>query len=472
MKNVAKNFFYQVIFQLTKIILPIVTVPIVSNAIGPQGIGTYNYTNSIAQYFILVAGLGVGLYGNREVALAWNRKENVSKVFWEIFTFKAILSVVSTITYLVLVSSFHNRIYFYIQAFAVLSVLFDISWFFMGIEDFKKTSLASLSTQIFAFILITLFVRDSNDTKNYIIIQTINVLLPQVIVWFFIKPYIRFERINVIESFKHFSGSFAFFIPQVAILLYTNLNKTIIGVFLDERSVGYYTNAMMLNFVFITIITTLDTVLLPHMSGLFAKNNIKKIVETMVNTIHLQLFFSIPIMFGMLTVYDKLIPWFFGSKFLFINQIVPLFSVLVVINPLGTAISRQYLLPIGKTREYNISVLVGAVINIVGISVLLPMIGLIGVVISYVTAEFFVTFVRTRAFIKVTGFKFNLRKITIYFITSFAMCVVTRYLTIDMSASIATNILQAILAVTIYFVVTIFLKVNPIFLLLKKGDKK
>lgn len=451
--------------------MPIITVPIVSKAIGPQGIGTYNYTNSIAQYFILAAGLGVGLYGNREISLAWNRKENVSKVFWEIFTFKAVLTIISTILYLILVTFFQNRVYFYIQAFAVISVFFDISWFFMGIEDFKKTSLASLITQVIAFILIVNFVKDSSDTMNYIIIQTVNILLPQMIVWFFLKPYIDFEKVSISQSFKHIFGSFAFFIPQVAILLYTNLNKTIIGVFLGEKSVGYYSNAMMLNFVFITIITTLDTVLLPHMSGLFAKNNVKKIVETMVSTIHLQLFFSIPIMFGMLTVYDKLIPWFFGTKFLIINDIVPIFSVLVVINPLGTAISRQYLLPIGKTKEYNVSVLTGALINIAGNLLLLPHIGLNGVVISFVLAEFFVTFVRTRSFLKVTSFKFDLRKIIIYFFTGLFMCVLTRWITRGMSASIGTNVLQAIVAVVIYFTITTIMKVNPLCLLNKRNRR-
>lgn len=52
MKNIAKNFFYQSLFQLTKIILPIITIPIVSNALGPSGIGLYNYTFSIVQYFV------------------------------------------------------------------------------------------------------------------------------------------------------------------------------------------------------------------------------------------------------------------------------------------------------------------------------------------------------------------------------------------------------------------------------------
>ena len=95
MKKTAYNFMYQSIFQLMKIILPIITIPIVSKALGPSGIGTYNYTNSIAQYFVLIAGLGVGVYGNREIAIAREKKDTLSQKFWELFGMSFVISLVS-----------------------------------------------------------------------------------------------------------------------------------------------------------------------------------------------------------------------------------------------------------------------------------------------------------------------------------------------------------------------------------------
>ncbi|MDN6722602.1 MAG: oligosaccharide flippase family protein, partial [Staphylococcus equorum] len=149
MKNIAKNFFYQTIFQLTKIIIPIVTIPIVSNALGPEGIGMYNYTRSIAQYFVLFSGLGVMLYGNREIALAWNRKQNISQTFWELFVFKAISTLVFLTIYFGIVFFFlDNKVFYIVQSLMILAVFFDISWFFMGIEDFKKTSMSNLTVQV------------------------------------------------------------------------------------------------------------------------------------------------------------------------------------------------------------------------------------------------------------------------------------------------------------------------------------
>lgn len=472
MKNVAKNFFYQSVFQVAKIIMPIITIPIVSNALGPKGIGVYNYTFSIAQYFVLMAGLGVTIYGNREIALTWhNNKEKISKIFWEITIFKGISTLLVLVFYFILIFFLEQKMYLLAQVLTILSVLVDISWFFMGIEDFKKTSISNLVVQILVFICIILFVKNENDALKYTLIQGGGILLSQLLVWGFVFKYIKFVRVKFLNCLAHFKGAIEYFIPQVAITIYTNLNKTILGFFLGSVAVGYFSNSLQINSVFITIITTLDLVLLPHMTSYFAGGNTKKIVETMRKTIHLQLFFSIAIMFGMLTVYDKLVPWFFGEKFLYINNVIPYFSILIVIIPLGISISRQYLMPIGKIREYNKSVIIGACINICSNLVLLPSIGFFGVVFSNILAEFFVTYTRARSFIKSSKFKFDKKKITIYLVSGIMMCLSTRLITKSMMPSLKTNIIQVLIAMPIYLVFTTLTKTNPISDLIKSIKK-
>lgn len=192
----------------------------------------------------------------------------------------------------------------------------------------------------------------------------------------------------------------------------------------------------------------------------------------MDKTIDLQLFFSLPIMFGMLTVYDKLVPWFFGEKFLFINNVIPFFTPLIVIIPLGMAVSRQYLIPIGKVKEYNKSVIIGAGINIISNLILLPTIGFFGVVISNLLAEFFVTAVRVRSFLKSTNFSFNFRRIIIYLISALVMMIITRMLTQAMPPSLMTNIIQGLIAMFVYFVLTTVMKTNPIIAFIKEKRSK
>lgn len=472
MKHVLKNFGYQSLFQLTKIIMPIITVPIVSKALGPGGLGIFNYTNSITQYFVLVASLGISMYGNREIALVYNHKENISKTFWEICLLKAVLTCITLLVFLLFTTFLGNKIYFYIQSLTIIAVMFDISWFFMGIEDFRKTSMINLGIQFVTFILIIFLIKDSSDTILYVLLQSVGTLLSQLLTWLFIHKHINFKKVAFLDSFRHIRSSFEFFIPQVAILLYTNLNKTLLGVFIGSTAVGYYTNSLTINTVFITVITTLDMVLLPHMSGLYAKGNINKMVDIIDKTIHLQLYFSVPAMFGMLTVYDKLVPWFFGKEFLFINKVIPLFSILIVVMPLGMSISRQYLIPIGKVKIYNKSVLIGAVINILSNLILLPWIGFFGVVFSNLLAEIFVTVVRTKSFLNQTNFSFKKKNLLVIFCSSIIMWFVTRIITNGMSPTFLTNLIQVSIAVPIYFLLTSLFGYNPILSGLGKWKKE
>ena len=84
MKKFMSNFFYQSLFQIRKLLAPLITVPLVSRALGPENIGLYNFTQSNTQYFILLASLGLALYGQRTIAQNRDNKYDLSKKFWEL----------------------------------------------------------------------------------------------------------------------------------------------------------------------------------------------------------------------------------------------------------------------------------------------------------------------------------------------------------------------------------------------------
>ncbi|MGX7030422.1 oligosaccharide flippase family protein [Vagococcus zengguangii] len=460
MMSTFKNFFYQSIFQLTKILLPIITVPIVSNALGPNGLGTYNYTNSIAQYFVLIAGLGVGLYGNREIAVNRDNRKNLSKSFWELFIMSFIASIIALLFYFIIIPSDHNRVYFIIQSMIILAAMFDISWFFMGVEDFRLVSLSSIISQVISFGLIVLFVRDSSDLGLYIFIQGLNLLVSQLFMWLFVLKKINFVSFKELNILKHLKPSFTYFIPKVAILLYTNLNKTILGFMDSETAVGYYANTLILNSVIITLLSTIDTVLLPKFSNLASKGDKNYLVDTMKTSINIQLFFSIPAMFGIIMISSSLVPIFFGGKFLFIKKTIPLVAPLVVIIPLGTSISRQYLIPLNKIKEYNKTVIWGAIVSIITNVLLIPKIGIYGAIVGTLLAEFFVTFIRVYDFLKITNFRFDLAFILKSVMSSMCMFILGKALTHSMADSSMVLIIQVLIGIISYLLLMTLLKAN------------
>ncbi|NLB43521.1 MAG: oligosaccharide flippase family protein, partial [Clostridiales bacterium] len=83
--SIKKNFAYNVTYQLLLIVLPVITTPYIARIFGADGIGTYAYTYTVANFFVLFTMLGVKNYGNRSVAAVRNDKTRLGRVFWEIY---------------------------------------------------------------------------------------------------------------------------------------------------------------------------------------------------------------------------------------------------------------------------------------------------------------------------------------------------------------------------------------------------
>ena len=82
--KLIKNYLYNAGYQLLVMIIPLITTPYINRILGPYGIGIYTYTYTIIQYFILFGGLGISLYGNRQIAYVRNDDYAMVKTFWEI----------------------------------------------------------------------------------------------------------------------------------------------------------------------------------------------------------------------------------------------------------------------------------------------------------------------------------------------------------------------------------------------------
>ena len=95
MNSIKENFIYNLIYQILLIILPLITTPYISRVLGSEGVGTYTYTYTVANYFMLAAMLGVKNYGNRSVAAIRDDKQSLSKTFWEIYGLQFLCSAIA-----------------------------------------------------------------------------------------------------------------------------------------------------------------------------------------------------------------------------------------------------------------------------------------------------------------------------------------------------------------------------------------
>ncbi|MCG0601703.1 flippase [Lactiplantibacillus plantarum] len=162
--KVVRNYLYNAGYQLLNLIVPFITVPYIARVLGPEGVGINSYTNSIITYFLLIGTLGITVYGNREIAYHRDNVNERSKIFWEIELLQLMTIVFAYILFLGF-DFFQTkyRTYFLLQSLWIVAGAFDISWLFMGMEDFKKTVLRNTLVKLVSLAAIFMFVKNAGD---------------------------------------------------------------------------------------------------------------------------------------------------------------------------------------------------------------------------------------------------------------------------------------------------------------------
>ncbi|MDA5387325.1 flippase [Loigolactobacillus backii] len=391
--KVVKNYLYNASYQLFLILVPLITTPYISRVLGPEGVGINAYTNSIIQYFVLFGSIGINLYGNREIAYHRDDPAKLTKTFWEIESLRIIAilgAIVIFMGYLAIVHKYHN--YLVMQSFQLIAAAFDISWFFMGTEDFRTTVLRNMLVKILSVVLIFSFVKTASDTALYILIIGASQLVGNITLW----PYLRkrlvpgmFHHLNI---WRHFRPALVLFVPQVATQIYLVLNKTMLGQFDSVTAAGFFDNSDKIVKMVLAVVTATGTVMLPRVAHTFAQGNMKKVNSYLYTTFDFVTFASIPMMFGLAAIAPKFATWFFGPKFAATSTLLMCEAPVILFIAWSNAIGTQYLLPTNHNREYTVSVTIGAVVNLLLNIPLIIKWGAVGAAISTVVSEASVAF--------------------------------------------------------------------------------
>lgn len=390
-KSIVKNYLYNMLYQILVLITPIITTPYISRVLGAKGIGIFSYSQSIAAYFVLFGTLGSSLYGQREIAYVQDNKTKRSNTFVEINIIRAIAVLASIVIYwLRFVKSGDNTLIYKILTLEIISAALDISWFFQGLEDFKKIFVRNFAIKIISILSIFLFVKKQSDLPLYALCYVLPVLLGNLSLW--PAAFKLLQKGSSYNFLRHIKPLLIFFIPQIATEVYTVLDKTMIGILANSiEEVGYYTQAQKMVKMTLCVVSSLGTVMLSAMSREFQKQNYKVIIDSVLKSYRFVFYIGMPMTFGIIGISRNFVPWFFGKGYESVKLIMAALAPIIVIIGMSNVTGRQFLLPTKRQKAFTISVFCGAGLNFVFNLFLIPIFNAMGAVIGTLIAEIGVT---------------------------------------------------------------------------------
>lgn len=389
--SIKKNFFYQMIYEVLVIILPLITSPYLARVIGAEGVGSYSYAYSVAYYFVLVAMLGIKNYGNREIAKVRDNQEQTNQLFSDIFFIHAVISIIVTVAYTVYAFNVQeDRTVALTQIFFVASTVFDISWFYFGIEKFKLSVTRSTFIKVINVVLIFTFVRDRDDLWKYCLIMSVCCLLSQLALWIPLHRFVSFRKPQWGKLGKHLKPLFVLFLPAIAVSLYKYMDKIMIGSLSNKAEVGYYANAEKVINIPMTIVGAFGTVMLPKMSNLTTQKSNKTAERYMNLSMQMLMCLAFALAYGLASVANVFSVAFWGDEFASCGPIIVGLAVTIPFVTFANIIRTQYMIPHNMDVEYTIAVFLGAGVNL-GINwTFIPLYGAKGAVLGTIVTEILV----------------------------------------------------------------------------------
>ena len=470
-KSLTKNYIYNLIYQVLTLVLPLITTPYLSRVLGAEPIGVYSYTYSIVSYYLLFGALGVGLYGQREIAYVNNDVKKRKKAFWEIATCRIVTMLIAILVYFIFTMRTGEYVVYYrIWLIELIAMAFDISWFFQGMEEFKKTVIRNVVVRIVSVTLIFILVKAPEDLIKYITIYAIADLVGNLSLWLYLPKYFKGIKIDKIRTFSHLHAIILLFIPQIANQIYNLLDKTMIGkIIIDKAEVGFYEQGQKVIRVLLTLVTSLGVVMIPRMASTFASGDKEKIAHYMKKSFKFVFFLAFPIVFGLISVSEGFVPIFFGEGYDKVVILLNVISPTIILTGVANVIGTQYLLPTKRQKEYTITITIGLVINFILNYILINLYSSIGASIATVASELIVVIAQLYAIRKDIKTKEIIKLSYTYIFAGGIMFGITMIIKLLLGVGLKAIVIQILTGIIVYVGVLWLLKDEFLNMFIDKG---
>lgn len=449
--SIKTNLMYQSFYEILGIILPLLTSPYISRVLGAEGLGIFSYTYSIAYYFQLFGMLGVKFYGNRSIAQVRDSQDKVNIIYSEIFIIHIIFSVISTICYgiySIMISQY--KWYSILQLVMVFATVFDISWLFFGLEQFKVTVSRNTVIKLLSVIAIFVFVKDKDDLWKYILIMASSQFLGNIMLLWMSRKYVHFQFSCNLELKKHIKPLFVLFVPVISTSLFKYMDKIMLGMIGKKIELGYYENAEKILNVPLSIILSFGSVMLPKISNLLSNGKTKVVNKYIEMSIKYMSCISIAMAFGMAGLAINFAPVFWGNEFKESGFLIMLLAISLPFTTIANIVRNQDLIPNGKDSYYSIAIIIGAITNLIINWNLIPRLQSIGVTIGTIASEIIVCCVQMVMVDRSVNYRKYLKESTIFLIPGFTMFVCVYGIGKILGASIVSLLIQIIVGLLIY----------------------
>lgn len=467
-KSLKLNAFLNIIKQLCSVVFPLITIPYVSRVLGPESYGKYTFSNSIVNYFVLIAGLGIYNYAIREGAIVRDNKEKLSKTVNEIFTINIYSTVVAYLLLwgIVVISPQLQgyRLIIAVESIYIIFTTIGTDWVNAIFEDYFYITIRYICMQLISIICLFIFVKDSSDYIVYAMIVVLASVGGNLFnIMYVHKKYVHIKIVKNCNFKSHIMPIIILFFNTLAVTIYVNSDTTILGIFKSDFDVGVYSVAVKIYLVVKQILNAIVTVSLPRLSKYIGNGHID-MYQSLLNKIrNILLLIIVPCIFGLFMLSPEIIRIISGEEYIKGATALRILSFALIFAVLACYYTTCVLIPNRNERVCLVASIISACLNIGLNFLLIPKFSYNAAAFTTLISEVMVLVICIYFSKKIINSRVPLKIIisTILIgVSVMEICLVCKVLISNIKLVILISVLASI---CVYFLILYIMKIDEIF---------
>ncbi len=395
--NLLRNAGALSAVQAANLILPLVSVPIISRIIGPDKFGVVNYAANFMLYFSLLIEYGFNFTATRRLSRDPENEELRNRIFSEVLLAKSLLFLTSCILFFTSLSYLNilkkDPLVALFSFTVSLSFVLSQNWFFQAMQNLTKIALFNfLSKLAFTVLAITIIQKKSDYIWLPLITGTVSIFISSVSIYEAIRKYkLKLLWTPLGEILGLLWKEKTIFFSTIVISIYTTTNIVILGFFESETEVGYYTAAFRIIMVITGIINTpLAQSLYPFIGKNFGESKAEGL------NIARKFLPLIVMILGFITITTFILSPFiidivFGQDFTPATKLLRILVFIPFVVGLNNLLGIQIMLNVQMDREFFFITLAGAIWGTIMNILLIHFMGSEGTAYNWLLTEVLIT---------------------------------------------------------------------------------
>lgn len=426
--SLKKSSIFNIVIKLLTYLIPLVLSPYLYRTLTFTGVGTYTYQSAYVNYFMLIAAFGFADYGTKRISTATKDSDELNKRFWSIFFAKQLLGILSLAIYFALVFAHvfgdsSTTVAYSVLSLGIISTMFDVTFIYQGIENFKAIAIRTTAIKVLNLILIFCLVKSPSDYLTYVWIMMGSNMLSALVMFVPLRKYIKKPVFEFKMMLIDFKKSLSFFLASAAVTLYTTLKSTILGLMVDDTAVGYLSSATKMRDVVSSVTGAIIPIFYSRISYLIKCNKEEEAKNLTYRLFNAVMDFVLPATAGLICVSSVFMPLYFGdggSNAVFLLNVI---SLTIPITATSGILVYCFIYPQDKNILVNVTTAIAVVIAVVSTILFIKLWGYNGIGYALLIIECWITGVYMYYSHKYIDFKKVLKNIIKPFDASLCMTV-------------------------------------------------